>query len=126
MEVFSEPLPSFESTLERHGLHSLTRGTVRTFQVNVGKRCNQACHHCHVDAGPKRTEMMTRETAERVLELLAASPSVETVDITAGAPELNPNFSLIVEGARRLGRKVIDRCNLTVPFAPGMESMPDF
>jgi radical SAM/Cys-rich protein len=125
MEVFSEPPPSFEATLERHGLRPLTRGTVETLQVNVGKRCNQACHHCHVDAGPKRTEMMTRETAERVLELLSASPSVETVDITGGAPELNPNFTRLVEGARRLGRKVIDRCNLTVLFEPGMESMPD-
>jgi radical SAM/Cys-rich protein len=118
--------PSFESVLARHGLERLTRGAVKTLQVNVGKRCNQACHHCHVDAGPKRTEMMKRETAERVLELLEASPSIETVDITGGAPELNPHFRFLVEGARRRGRKVIDRCNLTVVFEPGMEWLPDF
>jgi len=117
---------SFAEVLARHALPPLRRSKVTTLQVNVGKRCNQACHHCHVDAGPKRTEMMTRETAERVLELLDASPSVDTVDITGGAPELNPSFRRLVEGARAAGRKVIDRCNLTVLLEPGMESLPDF
>ena len=117
---------AFEDVLSRHGLPPLRRAAVTTLQVNVGKRCNQACHHCHVDAGPKRTEMMTRETAERVLAVLDASPSIDTVDITGGAPELNPSFRRLVEGARDAGRKVIDRCNLTVLSEPGMESMPEF
>jgi radical SAM/Cys-rich protein len=79
-----------------------------------------------VDAGPKRTERMTRDTAERVLALLEASPGVGTMDITGGAPELNSNFPRLVEGARRLGRTVIDRCNLTVLWEDGMEWLPGF
>jgi radical SAM/Cys-rich protein len=104
----------------------LRRARATTLQVNVGKRCNQACHHCHVEAGPKRTEIMPRAIAERTIELLAASPSVETVDITGGAPELNPNFRWLVAEARRSGRRVIDRCNLTVLLEPGMEDIPEF
>ncbi len=76
----AEP-PSFASVLRQHDGWPLRRGLVTTLQVNVGKLCNQACHHCHVDAGPKRTEIMTRATAERVVELLGASPNVETVDL---------------------------------------------
>jgi radical SAM/Cys-rich protein len=116
----------FEDVLLRHGMAPLARRRVETLQVNVGKLCNQACHHCHVDAGPKRTERMTRSTAERVLVLLEASPDVGTMDVTGGAPELNPNFRLLVEGARRLGRKAIDRCNLTVLWEDGMEWLPAF
>ena len=118
--------PSFEATLARHGLAPLRRDRVSTLQVNVGKLCNQACHHCHVDAGPKRTEIMTRSTAERVIQLLTASADVETVDITGGAPELNPSFRYLVEGACQLGKRVIDRCNLTVLFQPEMERLPEF
>jgi radical SAM/Cys-rich protein len=116
----------FEATLTRHGLAPLRRSPVTTLQVNVGKLCNQACHHCHVDAGPKRTEIMARATAERVIELLGASPGVETVDITGGAPELNASFRFLVESVRRCGRRVIDRCNLTVLSQPGMEGLPEF
>ena len=88
----SEPAPgaSFGQVLSRHGVGPLVRSRARTLQVNVGKLCNQACHHCHVDAGPKRTEVMTAEVAERVLQLLAATPAIPTVDITGGAPELHP------------------------------------
>src|SRR5260370_10786126 len=93
----------FEATLARHGLAPLRRASVTTIQVNVGKLCNQACHHCHVDAGPRRTERMTLATAQRVLEILAASPGVTTLDITGGAPELNENFVMLVERARALG-----------------------
>ena len=118
--------PSFDATLARHGIRQLTRKSPATIQVNVGKLCNQTCHHCHVDAGPKRTERMTRETAERVIEVFAASPRVGTVDITGGAPELNPNFAMLVERARALGRKVIVRCNLTVTLEPGMEWLVEF
>lgn len=119
-------LPAFPDILRRHGLAPLARRGVETLQINLGKRCNQACHHCHVDAGPKRTEIMTRRTAARVLELLASSPAARTVDLTGGAPELNPNFAYLVERARALGREVIDRCNLTVLFEPDMEWLPEF
>src|SRR6266446_5459700 len=116
----------FSETLRQHAQGPLRREAVRTFQVNVGKLCNQACHHCHVDAGPKRTEIMSRATAERVVELLAASPGVETLDITGGAPELNTNFVYLVEAATALGRHVVDRCNLTVLLEPGKGDLADF
>lgn len=99
---------------------------MRTVQVNVGKLCNQACHHCHVEAGPKRTEVMTERTATRILELLAAAPGVDTVDFTGGAPELNPSFRALVEGARRAGKRVLVRCNLTVLFEDGQQDTPAF
>jgi len=118
--------PDFAGMLRHHGLGTLRRAELRTLQVNVGKLCNQACHHCHVDAGPKRTEIMQRETAERVLALLAANPSVGMVDLTGGAPELNPNFRLLVETARALGRHVIVRCNLTVLWVAEMDWLPEF
>src|SRR5947207_3887962 len=79
----------FDAALAQHGLGPLTRSDVTTLQVNVGKLCNQACSHCHVDAGPKRTEIMPHEVAKRVVDVLAASPNIRTVDITGGAPELN-------------------------------------
>jgi radical SAM/Cys-rich protein len=128
MAAISESVssPRFDAMLARHGVRQLTRKSPATIQVNVGKLCNQTCHHCHVDAGPKRTERMTHETAERVIEVLGASPRVETVDITGGAPELNPNFAMLVERARALGRKVIVRCNLTVTLEPGMEWLVEF
>jgi radical SAM/Cys-rich protein len=117
---------TFDGVLAKHGCGELVRGEVSTLQINVGKLCNQACHHCHVDAGPKRTEVMREAVAERVLDLLAASPAIETVDITGGAPELNPNFSRLVTRSRELGREVIDRCNLTVLLEPGMERLVEF
>lgn len=118
--------PDFEDELFQIGLGPLLREETTTLQINVGKRCNQVCHHCHVEAGPKRTEMMPRQAAERVLRILENSPSVQTVDITGGAPELNPNFRLLVTESRRLGRHVIDRCNLTVLYEPGMEDLSEF
>ena len=118
--------PHFGATLARHGVRALIRKAPATIQVNLGKLCNQACHHCHVDAGPRRTERMTRATAERVIDVLAASPRAGTLDITGGAPELNENFAMLVERARALGRKVIVRCNLTVTLEPGMERLVEF
>ncbi|MBF6559782.1 MAG: arsenosugar biosynthesis radical SAM protein ArsS [Candidatus Binataceae bacterium] len=117
---------NFAATLRRHRLAPLTRGTPATLQVNVGKLCNQACHHCHVDAGPRRTEIMMRATAARVGALIDASPAIRTVDLTGGAPELNPEFRWLVERSRAAGRDVIVRCNLTVLFAPAMEWIPEF
>jgi radical SAM/Cys-rich protein len=118
--------PSFAAELTRTGLAPLVRGAVITLQVNVGKRCNQACHHCHVDAGPKRSEQMDERTAGRVLALLEANRAVELLDVTGGAPELNPSFRSLVRGARELGRRVIDRCNLTVLLQPGQEDTAEF
>ncbi len=120
------PASDFDETLALHGVRSLRRGRVTTLQINVGKLCNMACHHCHVEAGPKRTEIMPRRVAERVVELLLRNPSVEVLDLTGGAPELNPSFRFLVVQARRLGRRVIDRCNLTILFEPGMEDLPFF
>jgi radical SAM/Cys-rich protein len=117
----------FDAVLERHRLAPLRRlQPPKTLQVNLGKLCNQACHHCHVDAGPKRTEVMNAATARRVLQLLTNSPTVRELDITGGAPELNPNFTWLVERARADERSVMVRCNLTVLFEAGMEWLPDF
>ena len=122
----SHSAPHFGAILARHGISAVRRVSPSTLQVNVGKRCNQACHHCHVDAGPRRIESMNRATADRVLEILAASPRVGVLDVTGGAPELNENFAMLVEQARALSRRVIVRCNLTVLLEPGMEWLVDF
>jgi radical SAM/Cys-rich protein len=119
-------IPSFQSTSEQHGLLALTKAEITTVQINVGKICNQACQHCHVEAGPKRTESMSLRTAERVLSLLKSSRSVEAVDITGGAPELNPNFRRLVADSRAQNLHVIDRCNLTILLEPGFEDLPTF
>jgi MoaA/NifB/PqqE/SkfB family radical SAM enzyme len=105
---------------------------IETLQVNVGKLCNQACKHCHVDAGPKRTEMMTRTAVERCLEILARHSQIKNLDITGGAPELNENFALFVIEARKLGKHVMVRHNFTVTLDPhpvtgrSMEYLPKF
>ncbi len=96
-----------------------------TLMVNLGRRCNQACQHCHVDAGPDRTEEMTRETVDHVLSALDRF-NIETLDITGGAPELNPHFRYLAREATRLGCRVVDRCNLTIFFEPGYEDLPEF
>lgn len=119
-------LRDFNSILSSHGIGALRRCATRTLQLNVGRLCNQACHHCHVDAGPTRSEIMPAAVADRVLELLAASPAVTTLDLTGGAPELNPHFRRLVSEARRLERRVIDRCNLTVLLEPRMETTAEF
>jgi len=116
----------FAEVLAQHGLGSLRRASTVTLQVNVGKRCNQACHHCHVDAGPKRTEIMNDATAARVIELLARNPQLGVLDVTGGAPELAGCFRELVTAARRLGRRVIDRHNLTVLFEDGQEDLALF
>jgi radical SAM/Cys-rich protein len=126
LPTIAAPVASFDATLAGQGLAPLRRAATETLQINVGKLCNQACHHCHVDAGPARREIMNATTAERLIELMCASSAVHTVDLTGGAPELNPHFRTLVEGARRAGRAVIVRCNLTVLFVPGMDWLPEF
>jgi radical SAM/Cys-rich protein len=118
-------IPSFQETLKREGLE-VRRLPLEILQINVGKLCDLACLHCHVEAGPNRKEIMERRTAERILELLAKSPGIHTVDLTGGAPELNPNFRFLVEESKKYGREVIDRCNLTIFFEKGQEETPFF
>lgn len=101
------------------------RQTLDTLQVNLGYLCNLSCVHCHVNAGPTRTEQMTRDTVDEVLALLDASAAT-TLDLTGGAPELNPHFRYLVAEARARGIRVIDRCNLTVLFEPGQEDLAQF
>jgi radical SAM/Cys-rich protein len=104
---------------------SLNRRAVDVLQVNMGRYCNLACIHCHVESGPTRTEMMSRENVDAVLSFLART-EIPTLDITGGAPELHRDFDYLVESARSLGRHVMDRCNLTVIFEPGKEYLPEF
>ncbi len=125
--ILSTPngIPPFEEKMRGAGLFPLSATSITVFQVNVGKLCNQTCHHCHVDAGPDRKEIMTRETAELCIRALAQT-QIPTLDITGGAPELNPNFRWLVEQARELGRHVIDRCNLTVLLVAGQADLAGF
>ena len=103
----------------------LKRRAVDVLQVNLGRYCNLACIHCHVEAGPARPEMMSRPIVESVLRFLESTP-IPTLDITGGAPELHPDFDYLVESARSVGRQVLDRCNLTVIFEPKKEYLPQF
>jgi radical SAM/Cys-rich protein len=104
---------------------AIRRGRLQTVQINIGYKCNQACLHCHVNAGPNRKETMSSETVETVLEFIKVR-TIETVDITGGAPELNPHFRGLVARARGMDKHVIDRCNLTVLEEPGFEDTPRF
>jgi radical SAM/Cys-rich protein len=116
---------TFEAAVASAGHHPLRTTDVAVLQMNVGKRCNQACHHCHVDAGPDRTEVMTPEVVDACLRFLEAS-DIPTVDITGGAPELHPLFRDIVCRARATGRHVMDRCNLTITRLPTYADLPEF
>jgi radical SAM/Cys-rich protein len=119
-------LPRFEENLQKVGLFPLRPVEPAVFQVNVGKMCNQVCRHCHVDAGPDRKEIMTRETMQLCLDALAKT-NFSTVDLTGGAPEMNPDFRWFVGEIRKLGRHVIVRCNLTIVVAnPKYHDLPEF
>ena len=104
---------------------AVRRRRLTALQLNLGYRCNQSCVHCHVNAGPHRTEEMSAQTIDQVLAL-ARGAGVQTLDVTGGAPELNPHFRSLVTRARALGLRVIDRCNLTVLFEPGQASLAEF
>ena len=119
--------PAFAQTLAARD-QTLQRRALTTLQINVGKLCNQTCRHCHVEAGPRRKEIMTAETAARVVELMdgAGGEGLETVDLTGGAPELNPEFHFLAAAARERGLRTIDRCNLTVLLQTGQEETARF
>jgi hypothetical protein len=117
--------PPFEQTLARSGLTPLRAVGIQVLQVNVGKLCNQTCRHCHVDAGPERREIMSRPTMQRCLDALVRA-DIPLLDITGGAPEMNPHFRWFVAEARALGRHVLDRCNLTILLTPGHDDLPEF
>lgn len=116
----------FSDKLKDIHLYPLKPTGIDIFQVNIGKMCNQVCKHCHVDAGPDRTEIMTKETMRMCLDALRKS-SIHTVDITGGAPEMNPNFRWFVEKLYGMGKKVMVRCNLTIIVAnPKYHDLPEF
>lgn len=119
-------IPSFEGKLNELGHSPLVPTGVDVFQINVGKMCNQVCAHCHVDAGPDRKEIMTRETMQFCVDALEGT-DISTIDLTGGAPEMNPNFRWFVEQLSALGKQVIVRCNLTIIVAnPKYHDLPEF
>jgi radical SAM/Cys-rich protein len=115
----------FEQALAESGLFPLRATGIDVLQVNVGKLCNQTCRHCHVDAGPERREVMTQETMALCLDVLGRA-GIPTLDVTGGAPELNPHFRWLVAEAHKLDRHVIDRCNLTILLTAGHADLPEF
>lgn len=127
-QLVDEKFPDFSNKVADQGFEALQPVGIEIFQINIGKLCNQTCAHCHVDAGPDRKEEnMDRATLEKCLEIIASLPGVHTVDITGGAPEMNPHFRWFVEEVSRLGKKVINRCNLTILVAnPKYADLPEF
>ena len=118
------PFPRFEQKLAEHNLQ-LQRAAVEILQLNIGKICNLACVHCHVDASPRRKEMMSRETIDKILEWLKPT-SISKVDLTGGAPEMTPDFRYLIERLKQDSRHIIDRCNLTILLEPGFETLASF
>ncbi len=127
LKIINDPLglPLFDNKFEAIGSGPLKAGKIEIFQVNVGKMCNQVCKHCHVDAGPDRKEIMTEETMKLCLKVLAYA-SIQTVDITGGAPEMNPNFKWFVSEIRKLGKHIMVRSNLTILGENGFRDYPEF
>jgi radical SAM/Cys-rich protein len=124
--VLDLPAPPFREALAARGAPPLQASSLEVLQLNVGKLCNQACLHCHVDAGPDRREQMGPDVIEAALALLDRAPSIHTVDITGGAPELHPAFRELVAACTSRGKRVIDRCNLTVLVNPSQRDLPAF
>ena len=104
----------------------LTKSKITVLQINLGRKCNLACTHCHVEASPKRTEELSPEVCQQIIEIIDRFPQIETVDLTGGAPEMNYGFRPIVESARAKGKEVIVRSNLTIFFEPGYEDLPEY
>ncbi|MEL6987730.1 MAG: arsenosugar biosynthesis radical SAM (seleno)protein ArsS, partial [Bacteroidota bacterium] len=125
-ELVDAKFPRFHEKVLDLGFNPLKPSKIEIFQINIGKLCNQTCAHCHVDAGPDRQENMTRATLEKCLEILSKH-DIQTVDITGGAPEMNPNFRWFVEECSKLGKTIIDRCNLTIIVAnKKYHDLPEF
>ncbi len=104
----------------------LTKNPITVLQINLGKRCNLACSHCHVEASPKRTEELTPEICDQLIELIHQFPQIKIVDLTGGAPEMNYGFKPLVQAARETGKQVIVRSNLTIYFEPGFGDIPEY
>ena len=120
-------LVPFQQKLEQGNLFPFKPTQVEIFQVNIGKMCNQTCRHCHVDAGPDRTEIMSLETIQQCMEVLKENPQLRIVDITGGAPEMHPNFRWFVEEISKLNKHIMVRCNLTIILAnKKYYSLPEF
>ena len=125
MDCFLSPSLASSTDLHPSGFPALFRSRLQTLQVNLGYRCNQSCSHCHVDAGPWRTEMMAADQVALIPKVLEHL-QLKVLDLTGGAPELHPQFRELVVAARALGVEVIDRCNLTILNEPGQEGLADF
>ncbi|MEM9485539.1 MAG: arsenosugar biosynthesis radical SAM (seleno)protein ArsS [Cyanobacteria bacterium P01_F01_bin.116] len=117
-----QTLPSFEAALGQ----PLAKTAISVLQINLGRRCNLSCSHCHVEAGPHRTEELSTEVCDQLVEMIHRFPQIQTVDLTGGAPEMNYGFRPIVEAARAHGKEVIVRSNLTIFFEPGYKDLPDY
>lgn len=117
-----QTLPNFEAALGQ----PLTKMPISVLQINLGRKCNLSCSHCHVEAGPQRTEELSPEVCDQLVEMIHRFPQIQTVDLTGGAPEMNYGFRPIVEAARSQGKEVIVRSNLTIFFEPGYEDLPDY
>ncbi|MDH5559758.1 MAG: arsenosugar biosynthesis radical SAM protein ArsS [Deltaproteobacteria bacterium] len=115
----------FASSLKQNGI-VVKRKPLKTLQVNMGLLCNQSCHHCHLESGPNRTEIMEKNTVDRILDLLDASPEIQAVDITGGAPEMNPEFRYFVSSLKDLKLEITNRCNLSILQQPGQEGTAFF
>ncbi|MEL7498662.1 MAG: arsenosugar biosynthesis radical SAM (seleno)protein ArsS [Planctomycetota bacterium] len=128
LRILQKPVAGsrFEDRLAESGQMPLTPGEIEILQINLGKMCNMTCAHCHVDAGPDRREIMQQREIDACIAILKKHPSITTVDLTGGAPEMNPHFRELVIAARQLDRHVIDRCNLTILLANGYDDLPEF
>lgn len=122
LEVVNSAVTPFKKNI----CSPLTKNKIKVLQINLGKRCNLACSHCHVEAGPKRTEELSPEICEQLIELIYQFPEIKIVDLTGGAPEMNYGFKPIVEAARSTGKQVIVRSNLTIYFESGFGDIPEY
>ncbi|BAY27506.1 radical SAM domain-containing protein [Calothrix sp. NIES-2100] len=127
MQIQSLNLPDIKVTPFNQKLSSpLSKVGISVLQINLGKRCNLACTHCHVEASPRRTEELSREICEQLIELIHKFPEIKIVDLTGGAPEMNYGFKPLVEAARKTGKEVIVRSNLTIYFVDGFGDLPEY